>query len=256
MSVSLKFENGWNSGTKSLAVIAIPLRCWRNSKETPRRLPSCSQSSWVSYTVLTTQTKVSSKSGNPVKINRTCTFRVHRWRLAWCLQSCMYEMDVFCVCVSVLCTCGYSLCKCHNLGIMYSLAWLFLRMYSRRPRKQDPHNVHQIRKMLHFQTWRCYPSEKIWEHQDTLVTGSTIYVHPAFQHFLLAFSGPIILSNMESLFTKIWANTTWILRVQPSVSALESVVPKSWREKKNDMWLVFVTCELWIRSSNQTQINI
>lgn len=55
----------------------------------------------IEFHILTTQTQVSSKSGKPVKFNRTCTFRVHRWRRAWCLQSCMHEMDVFCVCVCV-----------------------------------------------------------------------------------------------------------------------------------------------------------
>ena len=53
---------------------------------------------------------------------------------------------------------------------------------------------------------------------------------------------------------------TRILHVQPSVSALESFVPKSWREKKKkttcDWCLWLVNYVYVLAASNQTQINI
>ena len=148
-----------------------------------------------------------------------------------------------------------SLCKCHKLGIMYSLAWLFLRMYSRRPRKQDPHDVHQTRNSKHGTATHRRKYGKIQTHCSLLV-GRFYNLRPSSISAFPIGINSIILSNTDCLFTKIWANTTWILHVQPSISALESSVPKSWRFSKRHVIGKWRLSTDVLAASNQMQINI
>ena len=87
--------------------------------------------------------------------------------------------------------------------------------------------------------------------------GSTIYVHPALQHFLLAFSGPIILSNTNCLYENLGEHDMDIA-CSAQRFGLGIFCPKVLAVFKTtcDWCLWLVNYVYVLAASNQTQISI